>query len=270
MGYSAISQISQSFGNSINMKGKNPKPEALTRYYGGHSRTSHPYVNGYWQLFISPPDAMFSNSNISDRAWQWFHATAEGFTPPSRNLNKADLPGQGGVGSSWVTGQSLQRTFSITHREYRELPMAQIYQLWTSIIVPQYGVSEFSGTEWAGTTYKGHAFVIMTKPVGHTDNDWVIAAEDIEDAWYFDGVWPENQPWDSLAQDISANDIVQYTINFSFDGWPLNKTDPGVVEQAVRVLNSWQYHTTRKIYGDESTNDLGAMTQGNCPWSLTT
>lgn len=266
MAYSIIASISQGFDASESIS---DHPNTLTRYYGGHSRISHPYVNGYWQLYISPPAALFNKITIPEATNVWFHATAEGFTPPSRNLNKADLPAQGGVGSSWVTGQSLQRTFSITHREYREMPVRKLYQLWTGIIAPHVGVSELYGNEWAGTSYKGHAFVVLTKPVGDGANSWTLKGNtvdpaDIEEVFYFDGVWPENEPTDALAQDIGSNDLVQYTINFSFDGWFLDKSDDGVVEKAIEVLNGWSYQDTYDRY----TKDLDKFKKGLCETSL--
>lgn len=260
MGYSAVEQISGQITGAPGINTKTSQPQALSRYFGGHSRTSHPYVNGYWQFFLSPPCKLFDK--VDEMSDIWFHATAEGFTPPSRNLNKADLPGQGGVGSSWVTGQSLMRTFSITHREYRDLPMMKLYELWGSTIVPQTGVSEFKGTEWQSTLYKGHAFVILTTPTGNNANaDWRPNADDIEEVYYFDGVWPENVPTDALAQDISSNDIVQYTMNFSFDGWPLTgTTDPSVVSKAVSMFESYnyKYQTTYNL----NVNDMDVFATG--------
>lgn len=251
MAYSAITQITGSFNKAVNEAGTNGIPQGLTRYFGGHSRTNHPYVNGYWQYFVAPPSKLFST--VADTAVKWFHATAEGFTPPSRNLNKADLPGQGGVGSSFVTGQSLMRNYTVTCREYRDLPMMKLIELWTSIIVPYIGVSEFGGADWMAKTYKGHAFAIFTKPVADPSSQ--ITEASIEEVYYFDGVWPENNPTDSLSQDISANDIVQYSVNFSFDGWPLTKSDDGVVAAAVSVLSAYQYQSTYDIY----TSDLTSM-----------
>ena len=251
MAYSAITNISSSFTNAVGKAGTTGTPQGLTRYFGGHSRTNHPYVNGYWQFFIAPPSKLFSA--VASDAQKWFHSTAEGFTPPSRNLNKADLPGQGGVGSSFVTGQSLMRNFTVTHREYRDLPMMKLLELWTSIIIPYTGVSEFGGNDWQAKSYKGHAFAILTKPVA--DPTSMITAESVEEVYYFDGVWPENNPTDSLSQDISANDIVQYSVNYSFDGWPLTKSDAGVVDAAVAALNAYTYQATYDIY----TSDLTSM-----------
>ena len=244
MGYSVLETVKNSFNSDM----KSEAPQNLTRFLGGHGREGHPYVNGYWQFFVSPPKQLFNGLEPDINIW--LHTTAEGFTPPSRNVNKADVPGQGGLGSSWVTGQSLQRNFSITHREYRDVPLLRIFQLWTSVIIPHIGISEIPGSRWMGTSYKGHAFVILTKPTGHDGSNSMINRDDIEELFYFDGIWPENEPVDVLQQDISANDIVQYSINYSFDGWPLTKMSEAALNKAIDLLNDdrFKYQNTYDLY----------------------
>ena len=233
------------------------KPSYLSRYFGGHNRNNHPFVNGYWQLYLNPPTKIF-DSKIHSHAIEWFHATCEGFTPPSRTLNKADLPGQGGLGSSFVTGQTLTRNFSTTFREYRDMPLMQLFELWTSVIDPYTGVSEVKGSEWDASVYKGSAFVVLTKPTG-AYAEGGLKADDVEEVYYFHGVWPENTPHDAMAHDISANDVVQYSINFSFDGFPLTKAADGVVDQAITLLNSWEYlkHTYQPYVDDVTSSKQG-------------
>ncbi len=232
------------------------KPNVLTRYFGGHNRKNHPFINGYWQLYLSPPQRIFGIAH--NQAIEWFHSTAEGFTPPSRNLNKADVPGQGGLGSSYVTGQTLSRNFSLTFREYRDMPNMQLLNLWSSVIDPYTGVSEEVGEKWDANFYKGSCFVILTKPVGAFEGE-PIGNEDIEEVYYFHGVWPENTPYDTMATDISSNDVVQYAMNFSFDGFPLTKIDDGVVDQAVTLLNNREYikHTYDLYLKDVTSTKYG-------------
>ena len=101
-----------------------------------------------------------------------------------------------------------------------------------------------------GTSYKGHAFVILTKPTGHDGSNSMINRDDIEELFYFDGIWPENEPVDVLQQDISANDIVQYSINYSFDGWPLTKMSEAALNKAIDLLNDdrFKYQNTYDLY----------------------
>lgn len=219
--------------------GANYMPDPLSRYFGGNERTNHPYVSGYWQIILTPPVAIFANTQ--QESLQWLSSTAEGFTPPTRTLNKADLPGQGGVGSSYITGQTLTRTFTVTFREYRDLPILTIFDLWTSIIDAHTGVSPVSGTGWVPSSYKGSCFVINTKPT-QSMKGTSISASDIEQAYYFHGVFPESAPHDTFGQDIATNDIIQHSISFSFDGWPLTKEDPNVVDAAVSAFSSKNYY----------------------------
>jgi len=210
------------------------RPDSLTRYMGGQTRKNHPYVSGYWQFFVNLPPKIFPGDNYS--AGQWLHSTAEGFTPPSRTLNKADVPGQGGLGSSFVTGQTLTRTFTVTFREYQNMPIFGIINRWVSIIDPYTGVAPVDGDDWLPTTYKGSAYAILTKPVG---GDLVGEINDdmIEQVWAFSGVFPEGDGCDAFASDIATNDVAQLSITFSFDGWPLTKADAGVKAVALAHLN---------------------------------
>jgi len=220
-------------------------PEKLTRYIGGHQRNNHPFVTGYWQFFIEPPIKIF-NSKASD-ASNWLHSTAEGFTPPSRTLNKGDVPGQGGLGASFVTGQTLNRTFTVTFREYRNIPILSIAELWCSVIDPYMGVSPLSGYDWLPKSYKGTAIAILTRPV-QANASGQASENDIEQVFYFDGVFPEAPPYESFASDISGNDLLQHSITFSFDGWPLTRVDDAAMQKAKEVLNLAEYENTYNSY----------------------
>jgi len=215
------------------------KPDSLTRFFGGNERLNIPYISGYWQLLITPPEIIFTTTQLDSVTW--LHTAAEGFTPPSRTLNKADLPGQGGLGSSFVTGQTLNRTFSVTFREYGNLPIFSIFDLWTSIIDPYTGVSPVSGSSWLPATYKGNAFVILTKPTQSLEGQ-AMAEWDIEQVYYFTGVFPETAPHDSFGSDIATNDFAQHNVSFSFDGWPLTKANSEVVEAAIGALSNATYY----------------------------
>ena len=249
-------------------------PAPLSRYMGGRNRLNHPYVTGYWQFMVDVPKRIFGNDS-KEKSERWLHSTAEGFTPPTRTLNKADIPGQGGLGSSFVTGQTLTRTFTITFREYQDLPIFGIAELWTSIIDPYIGISPVQGKEFLPAAYKGVAMAVLTKPTMSSDGEkGGVSAKDIEQAFFFHGVWPETPPVDTLAQDISANDVLQHTLTFSFDGWPLTKSNKGVIDEAVNMLNASDYYSqTYNQYmhdikattpDDTLTQDLGAAgTLGN-------
>lgn len=241
-----FTRIANSYNSETSAPNEFDKPKTLSRYLGGHGRNNHPHVSGYWQFFLNAPSGIFDTDDVSS-ALEWWHGSAEGFTPPSRTLNKADTPGQGGVNSSWVTGQTLTRTFTVTFREYRDLPIAHLIRYWTAVIDPYTGVSPIAGEDWVGKSYKGSAFAILTKPVGAFSDD--LDMNDIEEIFYFHGVFPENDPTETFASDISTNDVLTHNVTFSFDGWPLTRADTEVRDQAISLLSSRNYlDTTYKVY----------------------
>ena len=232
-------------------------PQYLSRYHGGHRRDNHPYISGYWYFLINPPARLFGGlgSNTLEKARDWMFTTAESFTPPSRTLTKVDVPGMGGMASSYVGGQEITRTFSINFREYQELPIFNILQTWTSMLDPNTGVSPLAGDEYIPANYKGSAFVALCKPtIGtrltqdsarRTTN---LKSEDIEQIFFFDGVWPESAPWDSLSSDIATNDVLQLSVSFSFDGFPLLKDSEGVMSEFLDLMSEQTIGSTYDHY----------------------
>jgi len=246
-------------------------PNRLSRYHGGHRRDNHPYISGYWYFLIQPPERLFNDTNKSltalDRSVTWLHSTAESFTPPGKTLNFVDIPGMGGMASSFVSGQTLTNTFTVTFREYQELPIFTIIQNWTSVIDPNTGVSPLSGDEFVPSSYKGAAFVALCKPTVNSraaSNSYdgastPLQSADIEQIFYFDGVWPENTPLDFLDSDISTNDTKTVSVNFSFDGAPLMKDSDGVVTEFLKLMKTRHIHDT---YTDMVNNTPSALSLG--------
>lgn len=237
---SSISTISRLGAKLIAYNTKtSDMPRPLTRYLGGWQRENYPFITGYFQFLIRLPDVLFTEmAGLTDKSWaqRWFLATAEGFTPPSRNLNKVDLPAQGGLGSSYVAGQTLNRTFTTTHREYSGLVILKLLGIWTNIIDMLVGVSEVPGEKWVPKSYKGMAYVIYTKPTGAGRQ--TLEESDIEEVFIFDGVWPESYPLDAYDQDISTNDSKVVSVTWNFDGWPISSEYEGIARHAVDVLNN--------------------------------
>ena len=232
-GVSIISRLGAEL-NQKNIGGDGPR--SLTRYIGGHNRDNIPYINGYWQFLLEVPKKIYTDkagidTNIIQR---WFLSTAEGFTPHTRNLNKADIPGQGGVGASFPTGQTINRTFTVTFREYKNLTMLRLINIWSGIFDQHTGVSELLADEWVPSSFKGIAYAILTKPIGVGQKE--ITANDLEEVWCYDGVWPESSPTDALNQDIASNDSVQLSTTWNFDGAPLSLADD-IGDQVVSLLN---------------------------------
>jgi hypothetical protein len=198
-------------------------PNTITRYAGG-VKEIHPFITGYWLLLWDVLPADIFGQASQQQIKKWFTTTAEGFTPPTRTLNKADVPGQGGLGASFVTSQALNRTFTTTHREYSDLKITNMISLWTQAIDQEFGVNTEptegdAGNRFTAKNYKGSCYIGFLKPTVN-ESDKKIIVEDIEYLYWFDGVWPENDPTDALNTDIAGNDTVTISSTWNFDGWP--------------------------------------------------
>lgn len=237
-------------------------PQYLSRYHGGHRRDNHPFISGYWYFLINPPERLFGSkgSNNHEAVRNWMFTTAESFTPPQRSLTKIDVPGMGGMASSYVAGQEITRTFTVTFREYQELPILSALQTWTSVIDPNTGTSPLAGDEYIPANYKGSAYAALCKPtVGTRDGRTTtqLAIADIEQIFYFDGVFPTTAPYDGLSADINTMDGATISAEFSFDGYPLLKDTKNVTDSFLSLVNDLYIADT---YGHYQTNIESATT----------
>ncbi len=249
-----LTMIADARGTPGSSNTHDDRPREMNRYMGGHRRFNHPFVNGYWYLLIEPPEFLFDRgSNIQEigdnvsegsggrnsvaafETSRWLHSTAEGFTPPTRTLTKVDVPGMGGMGSSFVAGQQLTRTFSCTFREYQDTPVFNAINRWTSVIDHHYGVSQMNGNEYLPANYKGCAYVFLCKPTV-LSYDLGIQGIDVEQFYFFEGVFPESAPQDAFNSDINTNDVVQLNITFSFDGWPYGREHRGHFDRGLSLM----------------------------------
>jgi len=253
----------QTFFGEAPTKGKD-LPNSLNRYMGGHRRNNQPFISGYWYLILTPPEQLFSSAS-TPIATNWFHSAAESFTPPSRSILKVDVPGMGGLSSSFIAGQEIGRTFSVAFREYQNLPISTAIDLWTSIIDKHLGISPVGGKEFIPSSYKGDCLAILTKPTvgaaGGEHNASELIADDIEQIYYMPGVFPENTAHDTFAADISGNDTLQLSINFSFDGGFYTRENATVMTKALEMINALGspeigVHTGSDVIGD----DMGVTT----------
>ena len=256
------------------------RPHEMNRYMGGHRRLNHPYVSGYWYCVIDPPHRLFDNEDDSVDMFsnkhmegiygnqmghtgmpfettRWLHSTAESFTPPSRNQTFIEVPGLGGVNSSFLAGQELTRKFTIAFREFQHLPIMNAINTWTSMIDPHYGASPLHGDEYISASYKGSAWIFLCKPsvsgANYNENNFHpdgtimnpntarhnrINKDDVEVFYFFEGVFPEAAPFDSLSTDIASNEGAQISVSFSFDGFPYQKEHYAAFNEGLERLNN--------------------------------
>jgi len=213
-----------------------------TRYYGGSNRKEHPYVKGYFQAFFELPPLVAADGSTSpnDANAIILTASCKGFTPHGdRTLNKVDIIGQGNVGASFVTGQTITRTFNLTFEEKYRSPIWRIFRKWTSLIIDPYtGVSNLEVFE--ANQYKGRCLVVETMPVrldaGASDE---MFRRNIIKVFYYDGVFPETDISSIFDGNTSAPDAnVEINMQFSFDGQPLDETNENTLEKAISFMRN--------------------------------
>lgn len=249
-----ISRLSTRFTNAIKDR---EKPDFLTRDIGGHWRSNQPYVSGYFQVVYGLPSELFDGADNVQTAAKWLHSTVEGFTPHTQAISKVDIIGQGAVGSSYPVNVTTTREFTLTFREYQNQPILNIIRRWSSVYDPFTGVSPLEGNKFIPQNYKGWIAVAQTKPVRSNGAD--LMAEDIEECYIYQGVFPTTIPVDTAAaEDITANDTVQLSVSFSFDGAPFTSAEPGITDTVVNLLKSLKYmgdaDSTYAKYHDHATN----------------
>lgn len=211
------------------------RPHHLNRYSGGHNRRSQPFISGYWYLYLQPPQALFGSSDSVNQAVQWFHSTAESFTPPSKTVTKVDVPGMGGAASSFAAGQELSRTFTVAFREHQDMPIMKSLMQWTNMIDAKTGISPLS--MYVPWEYKGMALAVLARP-GTQGAGLRPDTRQIDQLFLFEGVFPETLPYDTFNADIATNDTVQVSVTFSFDGWPLTIDNPQAVALYKKLFES--------------------------------
>jgi hypothetical protein len=237
-----ISRLINRFGNAYKDR---ENPDYLTRDIGGHFRTNQPYISGYFQVMFGVPDKIFKQE--ASTAVTWLHSSCESFQPHGITINTADVIGQGGVGATFPTSKTITREFTTAHREYQNLPLINIIRLWSGFFDEFVGVSPFKGAEMIPTSYKGWAAVIQTKPTGARVGN-PLQLDDIEECYIYQGVFPKSVPIDTFSSDVTANDVAQLSVTWSFDGAPLTSAEDRVKERVLQMFNNMKYLDTFDKY----------------------
>ena len=247
----------------------------INRYLGGFNRTvdSHPYVKGYFYVFFGFPSPLFADDSITrQKALIYSLSAAEAYTPPSdRQLKTEDVMGMGGVDASFITGQTIDRNFSIQYRDYWGAPIFRIHRQWTQYLNPYYGgVTNNYGVEGAvplfmAQEYKGTCMVIHTKPITKAKGS-NYGAQDIIKIDFFDGVFPVTDLKSAYDANITDNSVAKPTVQYRFDGFPLDETNEEVMQKALAVLQTVNYdarNASPAIYQDlidSGTNYMSGIT----------
>ncbi len=222
----------------------------INRYLGGFNRDtdSHPYIKGYFYVFFGFPVALFNSDTIQRRdALVYSLSATEGFTPPGdRQLKTEDVMGMGGVDASFITGQTIDRNFSIQYRDYWGAPIFRIHRQWTQYLNPYFGgvTEKFGGgggiPYFMSKEYKGTCMVIQTKPITKASGENYVP-QDIIKVDFFDGVFPTTDLKSAYDANITDNSVAKPTVQYRFDGFPLDETNDDVMGKALQILSSVSY-----------------------------
>ncbi len=217
------------------------------RYTGGSelAESANPFIKGYFYVLFELPDLFDEDASTTTSSkanlQKLLLSSAESFTPPGdRQLKTEDIQGMGGLDSSFITGQTIDRNFSIQYKEFWGAPIFRVHRKWTNVINPYAGglvKVAASDINFEASAYKGKLWVIQTKPtVGQADAQFVES--DIIKVDYFDGVFPRTDLKSIYDSNITDNSIVRPNVQYSFDGFPLDETNAQVLTAAVTKLNA--------------------------------
>ena len=220
-----LGRLAERFTKLGSTEDKSAPPDLGTRDIGGQFRDNQPYISGYFQTLVQMPE--FIKSKMGSIAPTWLQSTVEGFTPHTQTINKVDVVGQGQIGSSFIGSVTTTREFTLTFREYQNMPILNIIRGWAGVFDPFTGISPLAGKSFKPNQYKGALCVIQTRPTT-AQSGAAVNEDDIEELYIYQGVFPTTIPVDTAAaSDITGNDTVQLSVTFSFDGSPLTSADIG-------------------------------------------
>lgn len=223
-------------------------PTKITRNAGGSTRKNSPFVSGGLIFYLLAPatlgaageDTTAANTTTSNgEIGQIFHCSAENFTPHTRSITTNTVPGLWGIKSSFPTTQDISTTFSITMREWTDMPILKTLRSWQNIMFDaNHGIS--LANSHLASDYKGDAIVMYIKPnfKRAINTQAIIFSKDmIEEMYWYTGVFPTTG--DIPASDISAPDLQTIAVTFSFDGHPFTMENTTMLDKAVALITSY-------------------------------
>ena len=177
----------------------------------------HPHITGYWYLLLNIPEDIIkkADGNYDSKTMaKLLNSCAESFTPPSRSINKAEIIAFSNIKKFVAVGQTINNSFNLSLREYFGTPISNIINIWTEYIVS-------SPTGKINKKYKGNCLVIIAKPTVSGQDK--LDKKDIEQVYFFQGIYPEADTIDKFSSNIASNDGLSLDITFNFDGHIIRK-----------------------------------------------
>jgi len=213
------------------------------------SANIHPYVKGYFYVFFKFPKIVTERTKAdNNKLSNIMLALCESYTPSGdRQIKYEDVIGMGDISSSFVTGQTIDRNFSLMYREIWGSPILAVHRAWTSIIDPLYGgyvkyKDENLKTEFIPSDYKGKVLVIQTKPIALYSDEFTEETDltdHIIKVDLYTGVFPLTDLSSMYDSNITDNSIVRPTVQYRFDGTKYDETlDPNLKKTASDILKN--------------------------------
>jgi hypothetical protein len=231
--YSRYSTASGALGD------RNDSAQKSNRSLIGRASIS-PYTGGNFYVVMRVPEKLFP----ADQGKQFEDlvlSSVRTFSPHSITLTSVEDTYMGGLGANFINGRvDITREFTMTFREYQGLPITTMFRQWIAVSNHYYGTTSLDGDEVIPSSYKGDCFVIITKPSvsDTTSSSRKIGIRDVEDVFYYQGVFPTTTGIDVLNQDINSSELVEPSISFKFDGAPMDKSFDFIAQRAVEELAS--------------------------------
>lgn len=240
-----IERINTSFSNFLSSPQAVKSSKPYSRYSGGHAATNGPFISGYWYLLIELPNDVITNvssgdtsygknlfnidSNVRKSIKKYLHFSSESFNPPSKTINKGEVSGFGGIKKYIVLNQTITPTFSVSFYEKSGMPIHKIFKIWSNMFNSNYG-HKHPGN------HKGRLYAFLCKPTFSYSTRTSPSEEDVEEMFYFEGVFPENDGNDSLAANIAENNKIEYTMQFSFDSYYFGVDNSEILTDGIKSL----------------------------------
>jgi hypothetical protein len=233
------------------------------------SASVHPYVKGYFYVYFKFPQIVLNrittgNTTSNDKLSNILLALCENYTPAGdRQIKYEDVIGLGDVGSSYITGQTIDRNFSLMYRDLWGSPVLKIHRAWSSIIDPIFGglvrnTDDKEQINFLPSSYKGSVIVIQTKPIAIFENTTKtkITNDDIVKVDLYTGVFPTTDLSSVYDANITDNSIVRPTITYRFDGSKYDESyDPSLISTALTLLKE-KIITDSNVYNPDPKNSI--------------
>jgi len=211
-------------------------PDAVTRKHVGLKKTA-PFVKGYWYLYIDLPIVMKDELKYPIESWRkLFSGLSINFSPPSKNLNFADMSHLTGS-SKHFTNMTKNNDFSITYNELSGRPIHKFHLAWQEVLA-QSGLG--LGAVDIPYEYKTQFLVIQTRPIGTSVNgNFQFKPEHIEQVFLLLGVAPpSDDQTGSFDSDITGPGLVQLSYSYTCDDWYTDFEIPELKTAAANILNN--------------------------------